>query len=158
MNWNEVIRKENKSSQIYDKFDINPHNLYIITDKPNKIVKDPAEDEKKKKDAKTEEVEEKLRTKITESKLTPQMKYKHPVTASQEIGWVGSEVKSFDSETEQAFSELQLELMSRNHVRIKLLRHERLWTVQQQEQCRFLKRRRQREISSKNEIISNQII
>ena len=92
MNWNEVIRKENKSSQIYDKFDINPHNLYIITDKPNRVIKDPVEDEKKKKDPKIEEVEEKLRTKITESKLTPQMKYKHPKTASQEIGWIGSEV------------------------------------------------------------------
>lgn len=26
MNWNEVIKKENKSSQIYEHFDINPHN------------------------------------------------------------------------------------------------------------------------------------
>lgn len=93
MNWNEVIRKENKSSQIYDKFDINPHNLYIVAEKPNKVVKDKKEeDEKKKKDPKIEEVEEKLRAKITESKLTPQMKYKHPVTASQEIGWIGNEV------------------------------------------------------------------
>lgn len=100
MNWNEVIRKENKTSQIYDKFDINPHNLYIITDKPNKVIKDQTEEEKKKKDPKTEEVEEKLRTKITESKLTPQMKYKHPVTASQEIGWVGAEVEFDHSETE----------------------------------------------------------
>lgn len=91
MNWNEVIRKENKSSQIYDKFDINPHHLYIITDKPNKVVKE-AEDDKKKKDPKIEEVEEKLRSKITESKLTPQLKYKHPMTASQEIGWIGSDV------------------------------------------------------------------
>lgn len=94
MNWNEAIRKENKSSQIYDHFDINPHKLCIITEKPNKVQKDPKEeeDQKKKKDPKTEEIEERLRTKIIESKLTPHMKYKHPVTASQEIGWVGCEV------------------------------------------------------------------
>ena len=109
MNWNEVIRKENKSSQIYDNFDINPHNLYIIAEKPNRIFKDNKEEEeakKKKKDPKAEEVEEKLRTKITESKLTPQMKYKHPVTASQEIGWIGCEVLSTYQETEQTLPEL----------------------------------------------------
>lgn len=47
---------------------------------------------KKKKDPKAEEVEEKLKVKIAESKLTPQMKYKHPLTASQEIGWMNAQV------------------------------------------------------------------
>lgn len=108
MNWNEVIRKENKSSQIYDKFDINPQHLYIIADKPNKVVKEPAEDANKKKDPKVEEVEEKLRTKITESKLTPQMKYKHPVTASQEIGWIGSEVDPSDQKLNKHFQNYNL--------------------------------------------------
>lgn len=71
--------------------------MYIIPEKPNRIKKDEKkdgkeEDAKKKKDAAREEVEEKLRVKITESKMTPQMKYKHPKTASQEIGWMNSEV------------------------------------------------------------------
>ncbi len=41
-----------------------------------------------------QEIEDKLKAKIIESHLTPKMKYKHPVTASQEIGWVPSEVQS----------------------------------------------------------------
>jgi hypothetical protein len=104
MNWNEVIKKEIKSSQIYEKFDINPRNrtpvltiVYIVTEKPNRIKKeekkDTEEDNKKKKDPATEEVEEKLRVKINESKMTPQMKYKHPKTTNQEIGWINSDVK-----------------------------------------------------------------
>ena len=113
MNWNEVIKKENKSSHIYDHFDINPHNLYIISDKPNKMPKpSKEEDDKKKKDPKVEEIEEKLRSKITESKLTPKMKYKHPMTASQEIGWISSQVRSSKKETEQSLSKLQFEFMS----------------------------------------------
>lgn len=33
MNWNEVIKKENKNAQIYDNFDINPHhcNAFLIS-------------------------------------------------------------------------------------------------------------------------------
>ena len=75
------------------------YSVYILPEKPNRIKKDEKkdkeEDAKKKKDPAAEEVEERLRVKITESKMTPQMKYKHPKTASQEIGWMNSEVFGF---------------------------------------------------------------
>jgi len=36
-------------------------------------------------------MEVKLKTKILEAQLTPKLKYKKPVTTSQEIGWLSSE-------------------------------------------------------------------
>ena len=94
MNWNEVIKKENKNSKIFDQYYLNPHSLHIYSEKPNLLKKPTKEEEAKPKDPKTVEVEEKLRAKIIESQLTPKMKYKTPVTASQEIGW--SESKKFN--------------------------------------------------------------
>ena len=67
--------------------------VHIIADKPNRIFKQEEED-KKKVDPKVLEVEEKLKNKIIECHLTPKLKYKHPMTASQEIGWVNSKVSS----------------------------------------------------------------
>lgn len=70
--------------------------VYILPEKPNRIKKEEKKDKEeyanRKKDPAAEEVEGKLRVKITESKMTPQMKYKHPKTASQEIGWMNSDV------------------------------------------------------------------
>lgn len=65
--------------------------MYIIAEKPNRIFDEKKD--KEKVDPKVQEMEDKLKAKIIESTLTPKMKYKHPVTASQEIGWINAQVR-----------------------------------------------------------------
>ena len=66
MNWNEVIKKENKTSKIYDHFSLNPKSckqplkpVHVYPEKPNKVKKDDEEQEEKNKtkDPKLQEME-----------------------------------------------------------------------------------------------------
>jgi hypothetical protein len=82
MNWNEVIYKENKNARIFDEFNVNPANLKIMTDKPNRVIPQAG-----KPTAEDKQFEDTLQQSLKQFYSTPKLKYKQPVTASQEIGW-----------------------------------------------------------------------
>ncbi|XP_012683841.1 protein FAM183A [Clupea harengus] len=82
----ETILKEHRCQKLYKNFSINPYKkLHVLTDKP--MAKNTQE-----------EVEEdpafiKI---IHGARLQPTKKYTHPLTESQEIGWISSPLIASD--------------------------------------------------------------
>ena len=108
--------------------------VFVYPEKPNRLKPgDEEEDKKKKKDPRVAEIEDNLKSKIVESQLTPKMKYKHPVTASQEIGWLDGRVVCLHKAIQQELPDPQSLILSRDSIRLCLLWNERIWSILQQE-------------------------
>ncbi|KAG9277281.1 protein FAM183A [Astyanax mexicanus] len=75
----ERIRKEQRSQKLHTEFSINPKKLHILTDKPmSRITHEP-----------TKEDPAFLKL-IKAAHSEPTKKYTHPMTESQEIGWIST--------------------------------------------------------------------
>ena len=80
--WEEAVRKEMKGIVLNEKFDFNPKNLLLISDKPTSVNKMGASAA-----ANTSEEMSALSKKLEVLTAVPKNKYPYPMTASQEIGW-----------------------------------------------------------------------
>ncbi|KAL2089787.1 hypothetical protein ACEWY4_014475 [Coilia grayii] len=82
----ETILKEQRYQKLYTKFSINPYKkVHILTDKPMSTNTD-------------EQVEEDpaFLRRLRGAHLEPTKKYTHPMTESQEIGWISTPLISSD--------------------------------------------------------------
>ena len=88
--WRESIKKESKGRQLNEKFDFNPKNLIILSDKPTNKVQSNLNPEDAEKEM------EELKTKLSTIAAFPKQKYNFPMTQNQEIGWMNDEDDNFN--------------------------------------------------------------
>ena len=72
--WIESIKKESKGRQLNEKFDFNPKNLIILSDKPTNKVQSNLNPEDAEKEM------EELKTKLSTIAAFPKQKYNFPMT------------------------------------------------------------------------------
>ena len=90
--WVESIKKESKNRLLNEKFDFNPKNLIILSDKPmannsSSFTMNPEDTEKEMFE---------MKAKLSTLAAVPKQKYNFPQTANQEIGWLNDDEDSFN--------------------------------------------------------------
>ena len=76
-NYTDIIKREKANSRLFETFTLNPKNLYILTDKPNKQTLSDL-----KNDQTTKELGKELKDKLASVNATPKMKFVYPMTSN----------------------------------------------------------------------------
>ena len=80
--WEESVKKESRGRVLNEKFDFNPKNLRVISNKPTEKTKSKEEFK-----AGEGESDDQLKKKLEVLGSIPKKKYPFPMTSAQEVGW-----------------------------------------------------------------------